>query len=199
MMKLIICLLIIAMFFTLVFGILWPAFLAFLGQLRGWSKQETIEHLQDWLFPSKYNPLLDSQLCAEIWQILVTVLAPADIDRIKKYIEEFPNSSIYYFGVDATSSFLNITLLSDPDTTEKIAIRSAVDLALRRALHVQLLPEHTFTFFVTNLAGQTIFTFRFARLHSERHRLERLIASQKRLYQPKQQSVRDNTAEDSLT
>lgn len=198
-MKLIICLVLIAMFFTLVFGILWPAFLAFLGQLRGWSKQETIEHLQDWLFPSRYNPLSDSQLCADIWQILVTVLAPADIDRIKKYIEEFPNSSIYYFGVDATSSFINITLLSDPDTTEKTAIRRAVDLALRRALHVQLLPDQTFAFFTTNLASQTIFTFRFARLHSERHRLERLIASQKRLYQPKQQSVRDNTAEDSLT
>lgn len=198
-MKLIICLVLIAMFFTLVFGILWPAFLAFLGQLRGWSKQETIEHIQDWLFPSKYNPLFDSQLCAEIWQILVTVLAPADVDRIKKYIEEFPDFSLYYFGVDATSSFLTVTLLSDPDTTEKIAIRSAVDLALRRALHVQLLPEQTFAFFTTNLAGQTIFTFRFARLHGERHRLERLIASQKRLYQPKQQSVRDNTTEDSLT
>lgn len=198
-MKLIICLLIIVMLFIAVIGILWPVFLAFLGQLRGWSKQETIEHIQDWLFPSKYNPLFDSQLCAEIWQILVTVLAPADVDRIKKYKEEFPDYSIYYFGVDATSSFINITLLSEPDTTEKIAIRSAVDLALRRALHVQLLPEHTFAFFTTNLAGQTIFTFRFARLHSERHRLERLIASQKRLYQPKQQSVRDNTAEDSLT
>lgn len=198
-MKLIICLLIIAMLFIAVIGILWPVFLAFLGQLRGWSKQETIEHLQDWLFPSKYNPLLDSQLCAEIWQILVTVLAPADVDRIKKYIEEFPDFSLYYFGVDATSSFLNITLLSDPDTTEKMAIRRAVDLALRRALHVQLLPEQTFAFFATNLASQTTFTFRFARLHSERHRLERLIASQKRLYQPKQQSVRDNTAEDSLT
>lgn len=197
-MRLIICLVLIAMFFTLVFGILWPVFLAFLGQLRGWSKQETIEHIQDWLFPSKYNPLFDSQLCAEIWQILVTVLAPADVDRIKKYKEEFPDYSIYYFGVDATSSFINITLLSEPDTTEKIAIRSAVDLALRRALHVQLLPEHTFAFFTTNLASQTTFTFRFARLHSERHRLERLIASQKRLYQPKQQSVRDNTAEDSL-
>lgn len=199
MMKLIICLSIIVMLFIAVIGILWPVFLAFLGQLRGWSKQETIEHIQDWLFPSKYNPLFDSQLCAEIWQILVTVLAPADVDRIKKYKEEFPDYSIYYFGVDATSSFINITLLSEPDTTEKIAIRSAVDLALRRALHVQLLPEHTFAFFTTNLAGQTIFTFRFARLHSERHRLERLIASQKRLYQPKQQSVRDNTAEDSLT
>lgn len=198
-MKLIICLSIIVMLFIAVIGILWPVFLAFLGQLRGWSKQETIEHIQDWLFPSKYNPLFDSQLCAEIWQILVTVLAPADVDRIKKYKEEFPDYSIYYFGVDATSSFINITLLSEPDTTEKIAIRSAVDLALRRALHVQLLPEHTFAFFTTNLAGQTIFTFRFARLHSERHRLERLIASQKRLYQPKQQSVRDNTAEDSLT
>lgn len=197
-MKLIICLLIIAMLFIAVIGILWPVFLAFLGQLRGWSKQETIEHIQDWLFPSKYNPLFDSQLCAEIWQILVTVLAPADVDRIKKYKEEFPDYSIYYFGVDATSSFINITLLSEPDTTEKIAIRSAVDLALRRALHVQLLPEHTFAFFTTNLASQTTFTFRFARLHSERHRLERLIASQKRLYQPKQQSVRDNTAEDSL-
>lgn len=198
-MKLIICLLIIAMLFIAVFGILWPVFLAFLGQLRGWSKEETIEHLQDWLFPSRYNPLSDSQLCAEIWQILVTVLAPADVERIRKYLEEFPNSSIYYFGVDATSSFINITLLSDPDTTGKIAIRSAIDLALRRALHVQLLPEHTFAFFTTNIAGQTTFTFRFARLHSERHRLERLIASQKRLYQPKQQSVRDNTAEDSLT
>lgn len=197
-MKLIICLLIIVMLFIAVIGILWPVFLAFLGQLRGWSKQETIEHIQDWLFPSKYNPLFDSQLCAEIWQILVTVLAPADVDRIKKYKEEFPDYSIYYFGVDATSSFINITLLSEPDTTEKIAIRSAVDLALRRALHVQLLPEHTFAFFTTNLASQTTFTFRFARLHSERHRLERLIASQKRLYQPKQQSVRDNTAEDSL-
>lgn len=199
MMKLIICLLIIVMLLIAVFGILWPVFLAFLGQLRGWSKEETIEHLQDWLFPSRYNPLSDSQLCAEIWQILVTVLAPADVERIRKYLEEFPNSSIYYFGVDATSSFINITLLSDPDTTGKIAIRSAIDLALRRALHVQLLPEHTFAFFTTNIAGQTTFTFRFARLHSERHRLERLIASQKRLYQPKQQSVRDNTAEDSLT
>lgn len=198
-MKLIICLLIIVMLLIAVFGILWPVFLAFLGQLRGWSKEETIEHLQDWLFPSRYNPLSDSQLCAEIWQILVTVLAPADVERIRKYLEEFPNSSIYYFGVDATSSFINITLLSDPDTTGKIAIRSAIDLALRRALHVQLLPEHTFAFFTTNIAGQTTFTFRFARLHSERHRLERLIASQKRLYQPKQQSVRDNTAEDSLT
>ena len=199
MMKLIICLLIIVMLLIAVFGILWPVFLAFLGQLRGWSKEETIEHLQDWLFPSRYNPLSDSQLCAEIWQILVTVLAPADVERIRKYLEEFPNSSIYYFGVDATSSFINITLLSEPDTTGKIAIRSAIDLALRRALHVQLLPEHTFAFFTTNIAGQTTFTFRFARLHSERHRLERLIASQKRLYQPKQQSVRDNTAEDSLT
>ena len=197
-MKLIICLLIIVMLLIAVFGILWPVFLAFLGQLRGWSKEETIEHLQDWLFPSRYNPLSDSQLCAEIWQILVTVLAPADVERIRKYLEEFPNSSIYYFG-DATSSFINITLLSDPDTTGKIAIRSAIDLALRRALHVQLLPEHTFAFFTTNIAGQTTFTFRFASLHSERHRLERLIASQKRLYQPKQQSVRDNTAEDSLT
>ena len=199
MMNFLIFLLLIVLLFTLVFGILWPVFLAFLGQLRGWSKQETIEHIQDWLLPSKYNPLLDSQLCAEIWQILVTVLAPADVDRIKKYIEEFPDFSLYYFGVDATSSFLNITLLSDPDTTEKMAIRRAVDLALRRALHVQLLPEQTFAFFTTNLASQTTFTFRFARLHSERHRLERLIASQKRLYQPKQQSVRDNTAEDSLT
>lgn len=199
MMNFLIFLLLIVLLFTLVFGILWPVFLAFLGQLRGWSKEETIEHLQDWLFPSRYNPLSDSQLCAEIWQILVTVLAPADVERIRKYLEEFPNSSIYYFGVDATSSFINITLLSDPDTTGKIAIRSAIDLALRRALHVQLLPEHTFAFFTTNIAGQTTFTFRFARLHSERHRLERLIASQKRLYQPKQQSVRDNTAEDSLT
>lgn len=198
MMNFLIFLLLIVLLFTLVFGILWPVFLAFLGQLRGWSKEETIEHLQDWLFPSRYNPLSDSQLCAEIWQILVTVLAPTDVERIRKYLEEFPNSSIYYFGVDATSSFINITLLSDPDTTGKIAIRSAIDLALRRALHVQLLPEHTFAFFTTNIAGQTTFTFRFARLHSERHRLERLIASQKRLYQPKQQSVRDNTAEDSL-
>lgn len=198
MMNFLIFLLLIAMLLIAVFGILWPVFLAFLGQLRGWSKQETIEHIQDWLFPSKYNPLFDSQLYAEIWQILVTVLAPADVDRIKKYIEEFPDFSIYSFGVDATSSFLNITLLSDPDTTEKTAIRRAVDLALRRALHVQLLPEHTFAFFTTNLASQTIFTFRFARLHSERHRLERLISSQKQLYRPKQHQVKDTTSEDSL-